>query len=145
MFNRLRATWFGSVLALVWLVSLIVAPLARHCIGVAAVVGGPSGIFCSSTPALQKPTGFGLWMLLVFVAVIVTVPLVFPNRRVLLAVGVGSAAVVVAVLLLALDFASYRAMGRLGLHWTNEARSVLFFLLPVSVVWIIAGFRKTHV
>ena len=140
--TRLRATWFGSVLAVVWVICLIAAPLARHCIGVAAVVGGPSGIFCTWTPPLRHPTGVGLLLLLAFVAIIVTLPLVFPSRTVLLAVGVGSAAVVVTVLLLAIDFASYRAMGRLGLYWTNEARSVLVFLLPVSAAWIIAGFRR---
>ena len=140
--NRLRATWFGSVLASVWLVSLTAAPVARHCIAVAAVRGGPSGIFCSWTPALENPTGIGLVLLLAFVAVIVTVPLVFPSRPVLLLVGLGSAAIVVAVIVISLDFERYLALSRLGLRLTTEAQSVLLFLLPVSVVWIIAGFRR---
>jgi hypothetical protein len=140
--NRLRATWFGSVLALVWLVSLTVAPVARHCIGIAAVRGGPSGTFCSWTPALENPTGIGLVLLLAFVAVIVTVPLVFPYRPVLLLVGLGSAAIVVALIAISLDFERYLALSRLGLRLTSEAQSVLLFLLPVSVLWIVAGFRR---
>jgi len=141
--NRLRATWFGSLLAIVWLVCLIAAPLARHCVGIAAVKGGPSGIFCGWTPPLENPNGFGLLLLLLFVAVIVTVPLVLPYRPALLAVGLGSAAVVVAMIVISLDFERYLALSRLGLDLTNEARSVLLFLLPVSVVWIVAGFRKS--
>jgi hypothetical protein len=118
--NRLRATWFGSVLALVWLVSLTVAPVARHCIGIAAVRGGPSGTFCSWTPALENP---------------------FPYRPVLLLVGLGSAAIV-ALIAISLDFERYLALSRLGLRLTSEAQSVLLFLLPVSVLWIVAGFRR---
>jgi hypothetical protein len=140
--NRLRATWFGFVLALVWLVSLTVAPVARHCIGIAAVRGGPSGTFCSWRPALENPTGIGLVLLLAFVAVIVTVPLVLPYRPALLLVGLGSAAIVVALIAISLDFERYLALSRLGLRLTSEAQSVLLFLLPVSVLLIVAGFRR---
>ena len=140
--SRLRVTWFGSVLAIVWVIGLIAAPIDRHCIAIAAVKGGPSGIFCTSTPALERPTGVGLLLLMGFVAVIATVPLAFPRRRALLAVGVGSAAVATTVLALAFDYPSYLAMGQLGLYWTSEARSVLFLLLPVSLLWIVAGIRR---
>jgi len=139
--NRLRVTWFGSVLALAWLMGLIAAPLVHSCVGIAAVKGGQGGIFCSWTPALPNPTGLGLFLLLVFVAIIVTVPLVFPSRPMLLSVGLGSAAIVVAMIVISLDFDRYLALSRLGLNLTNEARSVLLLLLPVSVVWIVAAFR----
>jgi hypothetical protein len=140
--SRLRATWFASVLAVAWLLGLIAAPLVRSCAGIAAVKGGQGGIFCSWTTALPNPTGLGLFLLLVFVAIIVTVPLVFPSRLVLLLVGFGSAAIVVAVTLISIDFERYVALSRLGLNLTNEARSVLLLLLPVSVIWIVAGIRR---
>lgn len=140
--NRLRATWFGSVLAVAWLAFLIFVPWARQCFGIAAVKGGQSGIFCSWTPALPNPTGLGLFLLLVFVAIIVTMPLVFPSRPVLFLVGLGSAAVVVAMIVISLDLQRYLALSRLGLNLTNEARSSLVLLLPVSVVWIVAAFRS---
>jgi hypothetical protein len=139
--RRLRATWFGSVLALFWLVGLIAAPLARHCIAIAAVQGGPSGVFCGWTPALEDLTGLGLAVLLVFVAVIVTVPLAFPRCSVLLTVGLGSAAVVVVASLGSLDGGWYETLSELGLDITNEARSGLLFLLPASLVWIVAALR----
>ena len=143
LLNRLRATWFGSILAVVWLISLIAVPSVRtNCIGIAAVKGGPSGIFCEPGPPLRSPTGLGMLSLLVFVAVIVTVPLVFPRRPVLLLVGLGSAAIVVAMIVISLDFERYLALSRLGLNLTNEARSGLLLLLPVSVVWIVAGVRR---
>src|ERR1700694_4452931 len=141
VFNRLRATWFGSVLAVGWLVGMIAAPLVRGCAGVMGVKGGPSGVFCSWTPALPNPTGLGLLLLLVFVATIVTVPLVFPSRPVLWLVGFGSAVIVVALIVVSLDFERYLALSRLGLDLTNEARSGLLLLLPVSVVWIVAAFK----
>jgi len=78
-------------------------------------------------------------VLLAFVAVIVTVPLAFPYRAVLLTVGLGSAATAVATILMSVNVAWYPAMSRLGLDVTNEARFGLVFLLPVSVVWILAG------
>jgi len=140
--DRLRATWFGSVLAVAWLAFLTLVPWVRHCIGIAAVKGGQGGIFCSWTPALTNPTGLGLFLLLVFVAIIVTAPLVFPSRPVLLLVGLGSAAIVVALIVISLDFDRYLALSRLGLNLTNEARSVFLVLLPVSVVWIVTGFRR---
>ena len=140
--KRLRATWFGSVLALAWLIGLIAAPLARSCAGIAAVKGGQGGIFCYWTPALRNPTGLGLFLLLVFVAIIVTVPLVFPSRPVLLLVGLGSAAIVVATIVISVDFERNLALSGLGLNLTNEALSGLVLLLPVSVVWIVAGFRR---
>jgi hypothetical protein len=140
--NRLRATWFGSVLAAAWLIGLIAAPLARGCAAIAAVKGGQGGIFCYWTPALRNPTGLGLFLLLVFVAIIVTVPLVFPSRPVLLLVGLGSAAIVVAMIVTSIDFERYLALSRLGLDLTNEARSGLLLLIPVSVVWIVAAFRR---
>jgi hypothetical protein len=122
LLNRLRATWFGSILAVVWLAVLLFAPVARHCFGVAAVVGGQSGIICDWTPPLENPSGAGLFLLLLFVAVIVTAPLVFPQRGVMLLVGCGSAAIVVALSL--------------------AAPSALLLLLPVSAVWIVAGVRR---
>jgi hypothetical protein len=140
--NRLRATWFGSVLAVAWLVSLIAAPLVRTCAGIAAVKGGQGGIFCSWSAALPNPTGLGLFLLLTFVAIIVTVPLVFPIRPVLLLVGLGSAAIVVAVILISIDVERYLALSRLGLNLTNQDGSVLLLLLPASVVWIVAGIRR---
>jgi hypothetical protein len=140
--KRLRATWFGSVLAVVWLVFLIVVPSVRtNCVGIAAVKGGPSGIFCESGPPLRSPTGVGLALLLLFVAVIVTVPLVFPSRRMLFVVGLGSAAIVVAMIVISLDLERHLVLNRLGLNLTNESRSGLLLLLPVSVVWIVAAFR----
>jgi hypothetical protein len=139
--NRLRATWFGSVLAVAWIMGLTAAPLVRSCAGIAAVKGGQAGIFCSWTAAMPNPTGLGLFLLLVFVAIIVTVPLLFPSRPVLLLVGFGSAAIVVAMTVISLDFDRYLALSRLGLNLTNAARSVLLLLLPVSVVWIVAAFR----
>jgi hypothetical protein len=140
--SRLRATWFGSVLALAWLIGLIAAPLVHSCAGIAAVKGGQGGIFCRWTPALPNPAGLGLFLLLLFVAIIVTVPLVFPSRPVLLLVGLGSAVIVVAMIVISLDFERYLALSRLGLNLTNEDRSVLLLLLPVSVVWIVAAFRR---
>ncbi|HEV3461095.1 MAG TPA: hypothetical protein VG413_03550 [Candidatus Dormibacteraeota bacterium] len=80
-------------------------------------------------------------LLLAFVAVIVTMPLLFPYRPVLLLVGLGSAAIV-ALIAISLDFERYLALSRLGLRLTSEAQSVLLFLLPVSVLWIVAGFRR---
>jgi hypothetical protein len=140
--NRLRATWFGSVLAVAWLVFLIAIPSVRtNCVGIAAIKGGPSGIICESGPPLRSPTGLGLVLLLVFVAIITTVPLAFPSRRMLLVVGLGSAAIVVAMAVISLDLERYLALSRLGLNITNEARSSLLLLLPVSVVWIVAAFR----
>jgi hypothetical protein len=142
VFKRLRATWFGSVLALAWLVFLIAIPSVRvNCVGIAAIKGGPSGIICESGPPLRSPTGLGLLLLLVFVAIIATVPLVFPGRRMLFVVGLGSAAIVVAMIVICLDLQRYLALSRLGLSLTNEARSALLLLLPVSVVWIVAAFR----
>jgi hypothetical protein len=142
MLNRLRATWFGSVLAVVWLVFLIAVPSVRtNCVGIAAIKGGPSGIFCESGPPLRSPTGVGLVLLLLFGAVIVTVPLVFPSRPMLSVVGLGSAAIVVAMIVISLDLERYLVLNRLGLNLTNEARSGLLLLLPVSVVWIVAAFR----
>jgi len=138
--DRLRATWFGSVLAIVWLAGLLFAPLARHCTGIAGVVGGPSGIICDSTPPLENPSGAGLFLLL-FVAVIVTAPLVFPHRGVMLLIGFGSAAIVVALILFSVDVASYLALSRLGLDLTSETQSALLLLLPVSALWIVAGVR----
>jgi hypothetical protein len=143
--NRLRATWFGSVLAVVWLGGLLFAPLARHCFGVAAVVGGQSGIICDSTPPLENPSGAGLFLLLLFVAVIVTAPLVFPHRSVMLLVGFGSAAIVVALILFSIDVARYLVLSRLGLDVTSDAQSALLLLLPVSALWIVAGVRRRTV
>jgi hypothetical protein len=143
IFGRLRATWFGSVLALLWLVGLIAAPLVRHCIAIAAVSGGPSGVFCGWTPALGDPTGLGLALLLAFVAVIVTVPLAFPHRSVLLTVGLVSAAIAMVTSFASLDWGWYQAFSDLGLEITSEARSGLLFLLPASLIWILAGLRAT--
>jgi hypothetical protein len=140
LFRRLQTTWFGSVLALLWLLGLIAVPVPRHCIAVAAVRGGPSGVFCSRTPALEDPTGIGLALLLAFVAVIVIAPLVFPSRSVLLTVGLGSGAAALVTSLGSLDSGWYLAMGQLGLDITNEARSGLLFLLPASAAWILAAF-----
>ncbi len=140
--NRLRATWFGSVLALAWLFFLIAIPSVRtNCVGIAAIKGGPSGIICESGAPLRSPTGLGLLLLLGFVAIIVAVPLVFPSRRMLFVVGLGSAAIVVAMVVISLDLEGYLALSRLGLNLTNEARSALLLLLTVSVVWIVAAFR----
>jgi hypothetical protein len=75
-------------------------------------------------------------LLLLFVAVIVKVPLVFPSRRMLFVVGLGSAAIVVAMIVISLDLKWYLAHSRLGLNLTNEARSVRLPLLLVSVIWI---------
>src|SRR5438445_4158586 len=132
--NRLRATWFGSVLAVAWLAFLIFVPWVRHCFGIAAVRGGSSGIYCTWTPALPNPAGLGLFLLLVFVAIIATVPLVFPSRPVLLLVGLGSAAIVVAMMVISLDFDRYFALSRLGLTLTNGARPVRSLLLPRGAV-----------
>src|SRR6202158_587585 len=124
--KRLRATWFGSVLALAWLVFLIAIPSVRtNCVGIAAIKGGPSGIICESGPPLRSPTGLGLLLLLVFVAIIVTVPLVFPTRGMRCVVGFGSGAIVVAMIVTSLDLQRYLALSRLGLNLTSEARSAL--------------------
>jgi len=142
VFNRLRATWFGSVLAVVWLVFLIAVPWVRHCFGIAAVQGGRSGIYRTWNPPLVDPSGFALLLLLLFAAVIGILPLAFPNRRVLLSVGLGSAIVVLAMIWATLDSAVSFSLSELGLQVGDVTRTVLFFLLPASVVWIIAGFRN---
>jgi len=140
--NRLRATWFGSVLAVAWLAFLIFVPLVRQCFGIAAVRGGTGGIYCTWTPALPNPTGLGLFLLLVFVVIIVTVPLAFPSRPVLLLVGLGSAAIVVAMIVISLELDRYLAVSQLGLNLRSEAQSALLLMLPASVAWIVAGFRR---
>jgi hypothetical protein len=126
--NRLRATWFGSVLAIAWLAFLLGIPWVRDCYGIAAVQGGSSGIYCSWNPPIIDPSGLELLVLVSFVAVIAIVPLRFPNRPTLLSVGFGSAAISVAVILAANG------------PWVGLAVSV--FLLPASVVWIAAGVKR---
>src|SRR5207237_9262456 len=90
--KRLRATWFGSFVAVVWLLFLIAIPWVRHCYGIATVQGGSSGIYCTWNPPLIDASGFGLMLLLLFVAAIGMVPLAFATRRVLLSVGFGGGA-----------------------------------------------------
>jgi uncharacterized membrane protein len=126
--NRLRVTWFGSVLAVAWLAFLIFIPWVRQCFGIAAVRGGSSGIYCTWNPPIIDPSGFELVLLVLFVAVIAIVPLAYPNRPTLLAVGFGSAAISVAMIV---------AIHSLGVPLTS-----LVFLLPASVVWIVAGVRR---
>jgi hypothetical protein len=126
--KRLRATWFGSVLAVAWLAFLLGVPWVRDCYGIAAVQGGSSGIYCTWNPPIIDPSGLELLVLVSFVAVIAIVPLRFPNRPTLLSVGFGNAAISVAVIL-----------GANG-PWVGLA--VLVFLLPASVVWIAAGVKR---
>lgn len=142
VFNRLRATWFGSVLAVVWLVFLIAVPWVRECYGIAAVQGGSSGIYCTWNPPLIDTSGLALLLLLLFVAVIGILPLALPNRRVLLSVGFGSATIVLAMIWATLDSAVYFRLSEFGLQVGDLTRTVLLFLLPASLVWIIAGFRN---
>jgi hypothetical protein len=97
--SRLRATWFGSVLAVAWLAFLLGIPWVRDCYGIAAVQGGSSGIYCTWNPPIIDPSGLELLVLVSFVAVIAIVPLRFPNRPTLLSVGFGNAAISVAVIL----------------------------------------------
>jgi hypothetical protein len=126
--NRLRATWFGSVLALAWLAFLIAIPWVRDCFGIAAVQGGSSAIYCTWNPPIIDPSGLELPVLVWFVAVIAIVPLAFPNRPTLLAVGFAGAAISVAMIVAA--------------NGPRVALAVLVFLLPASVVWIVAGVRR---
>jgi hypothetical protein len=137
----MRATWFGSLLALVWLVFLIAIPWVRDCFGTAAVQGGSSGVYCTWNPPLIVASGFGLLLLLLFVAVIGILPLAFPNRRVLSSVGFGSAAIVLSMIWASLDSSIYFHLSEFGLQIGSVTRTVLLFVLPVSVVWIIAAFR----
>jgi len=126
--QRLRATWFGSALAAVWLAFLIGIPWVRHCYGIAAVQGGSSGIYCTWNPPIVEPSGQELLVLVSFVAVIAILPLAFPNRPTLLSVGFGVAATSVAIILAA--------------NRPSVALAVLVFLLPASVVWIVTGVRR---
>jgi hypothetical protein len=142
VFNRLRVTWFGSVLAIVWLAFLVAIPWVRDCMGIAAVQGGSSGIYCSWNPPLIEASGFGLLLLLLFVLVIGSLPLAFPNRRVLLSVGFGSAAIVLATIWASLDSSINFSLSEFGLQIGNVARSVFLFVLPASLAWIIAAFRQ---
>jgi hypothetical protein len=126
--NRLRATWFGSVLAVAWLGFLIFVPWVRDCFGIAAVQGGISGIYCTWNPPIIDPSGLESVLLVLFVAVIASVPLAFPNRPTLLAVGFGSAAISVAMIL--------------AIHNPWVPLTFVVFLLPASVAWIAAGIRR---
>jgi hypothetical protein len=126
--SRLRATWFGSLLAVVWLAFLIGVPWVRDCFGIAAVQGGSSGIYCTWNPPVIDPSGLELLLLVSFVAVIAMVPLAFPNRPTLLSVGFGVAAISVAIILAANG------------PWV--ALAVLVYLLPASALWIVAGVRR---
>jgi uncharacterized membrane protein len=126
--KRLRATWFGSVLAVAWLAFLIFVPWVRDCFGIAAVRGGTSGIYCTWNPPIIDPSGLELVLLVLFVALIAIVPLAFPNRPTLLAVGFGSAAISVSMIV--------------AIHNLWVPLTFLVFLLPASVVWIVAGFRR---
>ena len=140
--KRLRATWFGSFVAVVWLLFLIAIPWVRHCYGIAAVQGGSSGIYCTWNPPLIDASGFGLMLLLLVVAAIGMVPLAFPNRRVLLSVGFGSATFVLMLIWASLDSNIYFSLRQFGLEVSSLTRTVLLFLLPASVLWIVAGLRR---
>jgi hypothetical protein len=126
--KRLRATWFGSVLAIAWLVFLIIVPWDRECYGIAAVRGGSGGIYCTWNPPIIDPSGLELVLLVLFVALIAIVPLAFPNRPTLLALGFGSAAISAAVIV--------------AIHSLSVPLTFLVFLLPAGVAWIVAGFRR---
>jgi hypothetical protein len=128
VFKRRRATWFGSALAVGWLAFLIGIPWVRDCYGIAAVQGGSSGIYYTWNPPIIDPSGLELLVLVSFVAVIAIVPLAFPNRPTLLAVGFGGASISVAIILAANG------------PWV--ALAVWVFLLPASVVWIVTGVRR---
>ena len=52
--ERLRRTWFGSVLALLWLSLVTIVPTVRQCFGIAAKRGEVGGIVCSWGPALES-------------------------------------------------------------------------------------------
>jgi hypothetical protein len=126
--NRLRATWFGSVLAVALLAFLIFVPWVRDCFGIAAVRGGTSGIYCTWNPPIIDPSGLELVLLVLFVAFIAIVPLAFPNRATLLVLGFGTAAISVAMIV--------------AIHSLWVPLTFLVFLLPASVVWIVAGVRR---
>jgi hypothetical protein len=126
--GRLRATWFGSVLAVAGLAFLIFVPWVRQCFGIAAVRGGTGGIYCTWNPPILDPSGLELVLLVSFVALIAIVPLAFPNRPTLLAVGFGSAVISVAVIV--------------AIHELSVPLTFLVFVLPASVAWIVAGFRR---
>jgi len=126
--NRLRATWFGSALAVAWLAFLIFVPWVRQCFGIAAVRGGSGGIYCTWNPPIIDPSGLELVLLMLFVVLIAIVPLAFPNCPTLLAVGFGSAAISVAMIL--------------AIHGLYVPLTFLVFLLPASVAWIVAGIRR---
>lgn len=126
--RRLRATWFGSVLAVAWLAFLIFIPWVRDCFGIAAVRGGSGGIYCTWNPPIIDPSGLELVLLVLFVSLIAIVPLAFPNRPTLLAVGFGSAAISAAMIV--------------AIHELSVPLTFLVFLLPAGVVWIVAGFRR---
>src|SRR5437763_16531380 len=68
--ERLRRTWFGSVLALLWLALVTIVPTVRQCFGIAAKRGEVGGIVCSWGPALESLRQPGLALLLVFVGAI---------------------------------------------------------------------------
>jgi len=125
--NRLRATWFGSVLAVAWLAFLVFVPWVRQCFGIAAVRGGTGGIYCTWNPPILDPSGLEVALLVLFAALITIVPLAFPNRPTLLAVGFGSAAISVAMIL--------------AIHELSGV-TFLVFLLPAGILWIVAGIRR---
>src|ERR1700730_12103302 len=97
--NHLRASWFGSSLAVACWAFLIFVPWVRQCFGIAAVRGGSGGIYCTWNPPIIDPSGFELVLLVLFAAVIAIVPVAFPIRPTLLALGFGSAAISVAMIL----------------------------------------------
>ena len=140
--DRLRRTWFGSALALLGLAILIVIPVDRHCVGIAAVRGGQGGIFCGWSQLLERPGEPGLALLLLVAGLLIVAPMVFPSPAVLLSTGIGGAAAIVALLFLtSISDGVYVALARLGLDITNEARSGLLALLPACVAWVAAGVR----
>lgn len=143
LLERLRRTWFGSVLALGGLAIVTVVPLSRHCVGIAAVRGGVGGIFCSWTPPLQISSEPGLLVLLVFTGAIAIIPLAVPNRWVVLATGIATTVVVLGVLVMTtISFSFWLVLYRLGLDMTSGTISALLALLPSAAVWIIASFRQ---
>ncbi|TMD41458.1 MAG: hypothetical protein E6I88_07445 [Chloroflexi bacterium] len=140
--ERLRRTWFGSVLALLWLALVTIVPTVRQCFGIAAKRGEVGGIVCSWGPALESLRQPGLALLLVFVGAIALVPLLVRDPSAILATGIASAVVVIGLV----AFSSINphfdlALSRLGLPIGSEADAGMLALLLASAAWIIASFR----
>jgi hypothetical protein len=141
--RRLKACWFGPVVGWAVLALIAAIPTVHQCIGIAAVRGGRGGIFCGWSTALQTTSRTALVLVIAGTTIVLALQLVSSRPGFLVAVGIGSSAIWIAVVyLLATNIGLAFWLSSHGLeYYMAELSSEVALMLLSAILPLAAGLQ----